>query len=137
MDEITAEALNPEEFIKQKVDEISGTVGDGLAINALSGGVDSSAVTMLGHRALGDRLKTYFIDNGIMRQGEPERIVSVFKDLGVHVEVIDARTEFFDAMRGIRTPKRSGRRSPRRFTGMSLAGSLRRAEQNTSCRGRF
>ena len=84
---------------------ISETVGDGLAINALSGGVDSSAVTMLGHRALGDRLKTYFIDNGIMRQGEPEWIVAVFKDLGVHVEVIDARTEFFDAMAGITDPE--------------------------------
>ena len=54
MEEITVEALNTKDFIEQKVDEISRTVGDGLAINALSGGVDSSAVTMLGHRALGD-----------------------------------------------------------------------------------
>ena len=105
MEEITAEALNPEEFIEQKVDEISRTVGDGLAINALSGGVDSSAVTMLGNRALGDRLKTYFIDNGIMRQGEPERIVSIFKKLGVTVEIIDAKTEFFDALSGITDPE--------------------------------
>jgi len=105
MEEITAEALNSGKFIEQQVSAISETVGDGLAINALSGGVDSSAVTMIGHRALGDRLKTYFIDNGIMRQGEPEWIVSVFKDLGVHVEVIDARTEFFDAMAGITDPE--------------------------------
>ena len=60
---------------------------------------------MLGNRALGDRLKTYFIDNGIMRQGEPEWIVSAFNDLGVHVEVIDARTEFFDTMSGITDPE--------------------------------
>ena len=99
MEEITVEALNSEKFIEQQVSAISETVGDGLAINALSGGVDSSAVTMIGHRALGDRLKTYFIDNGIMRQGEPEWIVSVFKDLGVHVGVIDARTDFYDTMR--------------------------------------
>ncbi len=105
MEEITAKTLNTKDFIEQKVDAISGTVGDGLAINALSGGVDSSAVTMLGHRALGDRLKTYFIDNGIMREGEPEWIVSVFKRLGVTVEIIDARTEFFDAMRGITDPE--------------------------------
>ena len=84
---------------------MSETVGEGLAINALSGGVDSSAVTMLDNRALGDRLKTYFIDNGIMRQGEPEWIVSAFNDLGVHVEVIDARTEFFDTMSGITDPE--------------------------------
>ena len=105
MEEITVKTLNTKDFIEQQVDAISGTVGDGLAINALSGGVDSSAVTMLGHRALGDRLKTYFIDNGIMREGEPEQIVSVFKELNVPVEIIDAKTEFFDAMRGITDPE--------------------------------
>ncbi|MEA1907115.1 MAG: asparagine synthase-related protein [Euryarchaeota archaeon] len=105
MEEITVKALDSEDFIEQQVSAISETVGGGLAINALSGGVDSSAVTMLGHRALGDRLKTYFVDNGIMRQGEPEWIVSVFKKLGVHVEIIDARTEFFDAMSGITDPE--------------------------------
>ncbi|MEA3281073.1 MAG: ExsB family transcriptional regulator [Euryarchaeota archaeon] len=105
MEEMPVEALNSEKFIEPQVSAISETVGDGLAINALSGGVDSSAVTMLGHRALGDCLKTYFVDNVIMRQGEPEWIVSVFKDLGVRVEIIDSRTEFFDAMSGITDPE--------------------------------
>ena len=54
--EIKIEDLKPEAFISEKVEEISAAVGDGRAINALSGGVDSSAVTLLGHRALGDRL---------------------------------------------------------------------------------
>ena len=74
--EIKTDELNPDEFIKQKVEEISSAVGNGLAINALSGGVDSSTVTMLGHRALGDKLKTYFIENGLMREGEPQSVVS-------------------------------------------------------------
>ena len=52
--EITAQQLDPGQFITEKVDEIRTAVGDGLAINALSGGVDSSAVTMLGHRPWGD-----------------------------------------------------------------------------------
>ena len=56
--EIKTEDLNPGQFIEEKVKEIASAVGDGLAINALSGGVDSSAVTMLGHKALGDRLMT-------------------------------------------------------------------------------
>lgn len=103
--EIKVEDLHPEEFIEQKIDEISGIIGDDMAINALSGGVDSSAVTMLSHRALGDRLKTYFIDNGIMRQDEPRKIVSVFERLGVHVGIIDAREEFFDALSGIVDPE--------------------------------
>ena len=76
-----------------------------MAINALSGGVDSSTVTMLGHKALGKRLKTVFIQNGLMRQGEPERVVSLFKKLGVKVEIVDARKEFFAALKGITDPE--------------------------------
>ena len=55
--EIPANKLNPKEFIRQQVGAISETVGDGVAITALSGGVDSCAVTMLGHRAIGEKLK--------------------------------------------------------------------------------
>jgi GMP synthase (glutamine-hydrolysing) len=80
-------------------------VSGGLAINALSGGVDSSCVTMLGHKALGKRLKTYFIDNGLMRQDEPQRIVALFKELGVTVEIIDAQQQFFQALKGITDPE--------------------------------
>ncbi len=103
--EIIANQLDTKEFIKEKVAEISQIVGNGVAINALSGGVDSSCVTMLGHKALGDRLKTYFIDNGIMRKDEPQQIVSVFKKLGVNVEIIDAQDEFFAALKGITDPE--------------------------------
>lgn len=103
--EISAVNLNTNEFIKQKVAEISQIVGSGVAINALSGGVDSSVVTMLGHMALKDRLKTYFIDNGIMREGEPQQISLVFKKLGVSVEIIDAQNEFFSALKGIVDPE--------------------------------
>jgi GMP synthase (glutamine-hydrolysing) len=103
--EVTVRELNPQAFIEEKVREISQVVGQGLAINALSGGVDSSAVTMLGHRALGERLKTYFIDNGIMREGEPQRIAALFKELGVSVEIVDARDAFFKALSGITDPE--------------------------------
>ena len=103
--EIPLEKLNPERFIKEKVQEISSIVGDNLAINALSGGVDSSTVTMLGHKALGDKLKTFFIDNGLMREGEPEEVVSYFKNLGVNVELIDAKEVFFKRLKGIKDPE--------------------------------
>jgi len=103
--EIRAEGMDTKEFIDYQVSNIANTVGSGLAINALSGGVDSSAVTMLGHRALGDRLKTYFIENGLMRKGEPEQIVSVFKKLGVTVEIVDAKDKFFKALKGITDPE--------------------------------
>ena len=103
--EIKTADLNSEEFIEQKVDGISSAVGNGLAINALSGGVDSSTVTMLGHKALGNRLKTYFIENGLMRQDEPQQVVSLFGELGVHVEIIDAQEKFFEALKGITDPE--------------------------------
>ncbi len=103
--EITLEELDTEKFIAEKVREISSVVDDGVAINALSGGVDSAVVTMLAHRALGDRVKTYFVDSGLMREKEPEDIVSVFKDLGVPIELINAQETFFDALKGQTDPE--------------------------------
>ena len=105
IDEIKIRDLDTKEFIEQKIDEISSVVGDSLAVNALSGGVDSSAVTMLAHKALGRRLKTYFIENGIMREGEPQKVVSLFKRLGVPVEMVDAKQEFFNALKGVTDPE--------------------------------
>ncbi|MDY6790204.1 MAG: asparagine synthase-related protein [Thermodesulfobacteriota bacterium] len=103
--EIAAQELNPKNFIDEKVIEIQRVVGDGITINALSGGVDSSTVTMLGHRALGNRLKTVFIENGLMREGESEKVVGLFKKLGVTVDVVDAQKEFFAALQGIADPE--------------------------------
>ncbi len=103
--EIKAADMNCESFIAEKVAEIREAVGDGTAINALSGGVDSSTVTMLGHRALGSRLKTVFVENGLMRQGEAERVVGLCASLGVPVSVVDARAEFFSALARITDPE--------------------------------
>jgi GMP synthase (glutamine-hydrolysing) len=103
--EITASELNTEQFIKEKVNMIRSTVGDRIAINALSGGVDSSTVTMLGHQALGGNLKTCFIENGLMRESESEMVANLFRKLGVKVEIIDAREEFLTALKGITDPE--------------------------------
>jgi GMP synthase (glutamine-hydrolysing) len=108
--EITVEELNTEQFIAEQVKGIAATVGDGVAINALSGGVDSSVVTMIGYKALGDQLKTYFIDSGLMREGEPEHIVALFQGLGVPTELVDAQKQFFAELKGHTDPedKREG-----------------------------
>ncbi|MHC5038814.1 MAG: GMP synthase (glutamine-hydrolyzing) [Planctomycetota bacterium] len=98
-------SLDPKAFIEEKVKEIADTVGDEIAVNALSGGVDSSVVTLLGHRALGDRLKTYFIDSGLMREGEPEDVVKTFADLGVEVKLVDESEKFFGALKGLTDPE--------------------------------
>lgn len=103
---ISAEKLIPEEYIERQIENIRQTVGDkDTAVNALSGGVDSSVVTMIGHRALGDRLRTVVIDNGLMREEEPEKVASLFQSLGVPVNVIRARREFFEALKGLDDPE--------------------------------
>ena len=113
--EIKASELDTKKFIAEKVGEIRETVGKGAAINALSGGVDSSVVTMLGHEALGDRLKTVFVDHGLMREGEPQRVVSIFKKLGVKVDLVDARQQFFGALKGVEDPEQKREAITRTF----------------------
>jgi GMP synthase (glutamine-hydrolysing) len=103
--EITAQMLETKSFIKDRVAEIKAAVGAGTAINALSGGVDSSTVTILAHRALGKQMRTVFVENGLMREGEHERVVRLFRKLGVPVEVIDARNDFLEALKGIADPE--------------------------------
>lgn len=93
-------------FIEEQVAELRRAVGSGLAINALSGGVDSSVCTALGHRALGDQLKTVFIDNALMREGEPQRVVDIFGSMGIPVDLVDARADFLGALRGVTDPER-------------------------------
>jgi len=93
-------------FIEEQVRNLRQRVGDGLAINALSGGVDSSVVTALGHRALGRRLKTIFVENGLMREGEAERVIETFAALGIPVERVDAHKEFLGALAGVTDPER-------------------------------
>lgn len=92
-------------FIEEQTSAIRQAVGPGQAINALSGGVDSSVVTMLGHRALGDRLRTVLIDNALMREDEPRKVREMFARLAIPIEIVDARDEFLTALRGLADPE--------------------------------
>ncbi len=97
--------MNEKTFVEEQIASIRETVENGIAINALSGGVDSSVVTVLGHRSLGDRLKTVFIDNALMRKGEPERVVKIFAKMRIPVQRVDARGEFLAALKGLTDPE--------------------------------
>jgi len=97
--------MDYKKFIEEQIADIKQTVGSAKAINALSGGVDSSLVTVLGHRALGDRLRTIFVDSALMRKGEPQRVVEIFAGLGIAVELVDARKEFLSALAGLTDPE--------------------------------
>ncbi len=95
--------VNVEEFVKKAIEEIRERVKDGKAIIALSGGVDSSVCAVLAHKAIGDRLIPVFVDTGLMREGEPERIKEIFGPMGL--VFVDARDEFFKALKGVVDPE--------------------------------
>ena len=105
IEEIPAAKLNTREFIRRQSEEILRAVGKDTAITALSGGVDSCVVTVLGHRALGKKLAAWFIENGLMRKDEARSVVRMFREMGIRVQVLDAKEQFFDALRGLRDPE--------------------------------
>lgn len=94
--------MKVERFIEDALKDIQREV-TGRAIIGLSGGVDSSVCAMLAHRALGDRLVPVYVDSGLMRQGESERIQELFKDLGLIR--VDAEDRFLEALRGVTDPE--------------------------------
>jgi GMP synthase (glutamine-hydrolysing) len=92
-------------FVREQVAEIRRRVGDATAISALSGGVDSSVVTVLAHKAIGDRLTALFIDDGLMRQDEPQTVKAAFAKLGIRVTILDAKKQFFAVLEGLTDPE--------------------------------
>jgi GMP synthase (glutamine-hydrolysing) len=94
--------MKVERFIEDALKEIQREV-TGRAIIGLSGGVDSSVCAMLSHRALGDRFVPVYVDSGLMRQGESERIQELFKDIGL--VRVDAEDRFLKALKGVTDPE--------------------------------
>lgn len=94
------EKVIPEEFINQKVLEIRKIVGSEKALAAVSGGVDSSTCAALAHKAIREQLETIFIDDGLMREGETEKVRMIFAHLGLDLEIIETQTPFFESLAG-------------------------------------
>lgn len=113
-------------FVDEQIRDIRQAVGRGIAINAVSGGVDSSVVTVLAHRALGPQLKTVFVDNALMRQGEPERVVGLFARMGIPVELVDARKAFLKALAGLTDPEQKRQAITDTFYRDVLASEVKR-----------
>ncbi|MEZ5690169.1 MAG: glutamine-hydrolyzing GMP synthase [Rickettsiales bacterium] len=96
-----------EEFRKSAIDKIRSQVGDSKVLCAVSGGVDSSVVAALMHEAIGERLICIFIDNGLLRAGEPQQVEKMFKE-NFHIPLIhvDASMLFLNRLNGVSDPER-------------------------------
>lgn len=96
-----------ENFIELEMQKIRETVGDKKVLCALSGGVDSSVVAVLIHKAIGDQLTCIFVDHGLLRKGEAESVMKTFAE-GFHMNVIkvDAKDRFLNKLEGVSDPEK-------------------------------
>ena len=98
---------NPGNIIDDSIDRVREQVGDGNVLLGLSGGVDSSVVAALLHRAIGDQLTCVFVDNGLLRLDEGDQVMATFAEhMGVKVIRVDAEARFLAALEGIDEPER-------------------------------
>lgn len=89
-------------FVSRAEEEIRRITGDGTAVCAMTGGLDSGVSALLGHRALGDRLKCIFVDTGLLRENEVRDFLSFYKEqLGMNILCIDAKEQFLSALQGV------------------------------------
>ena len=116
-------------FIAEAIETISATVGTGRVICALSGGVDSAVAAMLVHRAIGDQLTCVFVDNGLLRREEPERVLDVLRgNLDLDIRFVDASDRFLGALAGVVEPEEKRRIVGREFIAVFEAEAGRLGE---------
>ena len=105
MERITTRAL-ADKFIEEQLAEIKAQVGDRKVLLALSGGVDSSVVAALLIKAIGDNLVCVHVNHGLLRKGEPEMVIKVFREeLGANLIYVDAVDRFLDKLAGVDDPE--------------------------------
>ena len=105
MERINTQAL-AETFIAQQVEALRTQIGDKKVLLALSGGVDSSVVAALLIRAVGKQLVCVHVNHGLLRKGEPEQVVKVFRDeMDANLIYVDAVDRFLDKLTGVTDPE--------------------------------
>ena len=105
MERITTPAL-AERFIAEQIEDIRAQVGENKVLLALSGGVDSSVVAALLIRAIGKQLVCVHVNHGLLRKGEPEQVIRVFKDeMDANLIYVDAVDRFLDKLAGVSDPE--------------------------------
>ena len=96
----------PGSMVQEALERIRAQVGDAPVVAAVSGGVDSSVAAALVQRAIGSNLTCIFVDTGMLRAGEPEAVVTTFREnLGAKLVAVNATEEFLDALAGVTDPE--------------------------------
>jgi GMP synthase (glutamine-hydrolysing) len=96
----------PDHIVENSIQDIRAQVGSGKVLLGLSGGVDSSVVAALLHKAIGDQLVCVFVDNGLLRHREGDQVMATFAEhMGVHVIRVDAEARFLAALDGVADPE--------------------------------
>ena len=96
-----------ESLIRQLVEDVQRRVpAPGRAIAAVSGGIDSTVAGLVSHRALDQRLECLFVDTGLLRASEPDRVATVFHEAGLPFRLVDGRRLFLDRLRGVTDPEK-------------------------------
>lgn len=116
-------------FVERVINEVRETVGDGHVVCALSGGVDSTVVAVLLHKAIGKNLHCIFVDNGVLRSGEGDEVVTYLREhFDLNLKLVNAQDRFLDLLAGSKTLRRSARSSA---TPSSTSSMKRRAPSAT------
>jgi len=106
----------PASLVESAIEQIRETIGDGHAVCGLSGGVDSAVAATLVHRAIGDRLTSIFVDNGLLRKDEARQVMHVFRDgLGMNLRSVDGSGRFLSRLAGVVDPEEKRRRIGHEF----------------------
>lgn len=96
----------PASFAEETIENLKKQIGDEKVILGLSGGVDSSVAAVLLHQAIGENLHCIFVDNGLLRKNEFEDVLHSYKDMGLNVKGVDAKEQFYAALKGISDPEK-------------------------------
>jgi GMP synthase (glutamine-hydrolysing) len=95
----------PESFVEMTVRSLREQIGDDRVVLGLSGGVDSSVAAILLDRAIGDRLTSIFVDNGLLRKNEYEAVLDAYRRMGLNVLGVDASAAFVEGLSGVSDPE--------------------------------
>ena len=121
----------PENIVSDSIDKVRAAVGEERVLLAISGGVDSTTLGLLLHRAIGEQLVAVFVDHGLLRLGEAEEVERALRALGVDLRVVQAKDRFLTALAGVEDPE-----TKRKIIGREFIEVFKAEAEALSGRGR-